>query len=293
MRVSNIFAGARPVLSFEVFPPKPESPIETIYTALGKLRELKPAFISVTYGAGGSTTERSIGIVEKVKHEYGVETMAHLTCVGATPETMDPILDKLEELGVENILALRGDPPAGCDTFTPAAGGFAFARDLIGHIKRRNRFSIAAAAYPEGHLECRNVDQDVEYLKLKVDEGVDLLITQLFFDNGLFYSFLEKARRKGVNAPVSTGIMPVLNANQIKRMTTLCGASIPAKLTRVMEKYGGNPADMEKAGIEYACEQIYDLVQNKVDGIHICTMNKAEQTRAIMENLKGVLCKIE
>ncbi|HMM21732.1 MAG TPA: methylenetetrahydrofolate reductase [NAD(P)H] [Selenomonadales bacterium] len=289
MRISNIFAGSRPVVSFEVFPPKPESPVETIYTALGKLRDLNPAFISVTYGAGGSTTERSIGIVEKVKREYGVETMAHLTCVGATPESIESTLDKLEELGVENILALRGDPPAGSETFTPVPGGFAFARDLIGHIKRRNRFGIAAAAYPEGHLECRNVDQDIEYLKLKADAGVDLLITQLFFDNGLFYAFLEKARRKGINCPVSTGIMPVLNAGQIKRLTALCGASIPTKLTGLMEKYGGNPADMEKAGIEYACQQIYDLVRNKVDGIHICTMNKAEQTKEIMANLQGVL----
>lgn len=289
MRIRDIFTGSRPVLSFEVFPPKPESPIETIYTALGKLRELNPAFISVTYGAGGSTTERSMGIVEKVKHEYGVETMAHLTCVGATPEKIDPILDKLEELGVENILALRGDPPAGCETFTPVEGGFAYARDLIRHIKQRKSFSIAAAAYPEGHLECRNIDQDVEYLKQKADEGVDLLITQLFFDNNLFYSFLEKARNKGVHCPVSTGVMPVLNANQIKRMTTLCGASIPGKLISVMEKYGASPADMEKAGIEYACQQIYDLVQHELDGIHICTMNKAEQTKIIMDNLKGVL----
>lgn len=287
MSISAIFAGRKkPVLSFEIFPPKPEFPVETVYSTLEELKGLMPAFISVTYGAGGSSTDRSIGIVERVKNHYGLETVAHLTCVGATPDSIDGILDRLQELGVKNILALRGDPPAGDSHFVPVTDGFAHAADLIRHIKRRGFFNIAAAAYPEGHLECRDLDQDIRYLKEKVDAGVDLLITQLFFDNSLFYAFREKVRRQGIKCPISPGIMPVLNAKQIKRMTTLCGATIPTKLLAVIEKYGANPADMEKAGIEYASQQILDLLDHEVDGIHICTMNKAGQTQSIVSNIQ-------
>lgn len=286
VKISELFTG-EPVISFEIFPPKPDSPLDTVYATLEELKGLNPAFISVTYGAGGSSSARSIEIVDKVKNHYGLETMAHLTCVGATPATIDGILDRLAALGVENILALRGDPPAGDSTFVPPADGFSYAKDLIRHAKKSNSFGIAAAAYPEGHLECRDVDKDVEFLRQKVEEGVDLLVTQLFFDNALFYAFLDRIRRRGIACPVAAGIMPVLNVSQIKRITSLCGASIPAKLSRLMERYGGVPADMEKAGIEYAAEQIVDLLAHGVDGIHLYTMNKAAQAKKIMDNIAG------
>ncbi len=288
MKISELFAD-KPVISFEVFPPKPDFPLDTVFTTLEELKGLKPAFISVTYGAGGSSSARSIEIVDKVKNGYGMETVAHLTCVGATPASIDAVLDRLQVLGVENILALRGDPPADGGVFTPPADGFPYAKDLISHVRRRGFFSVAAAAYPEGHLECRDVDRDIEYLVQKVAQGVDLLITQLFFDNALFYAFMEKVRRAGIACPVAAGIMPVLSASQIKRITSLCGASIPAGLQRIMDRYGASPADMEKAGIEYASAQILDLLANKVDGIHLYTMNKAKQTKAIMDNIAGGL----
>ncbi len=290
MKINGLFTGEQ-VISFEIFPPKPDFPLDTVFATLEELKGLNPAFISVTYGAGGSSSARSIEIVDKVKNHYGVEAVAHLTCVGATPDTIDTVLDRLQALGVENILALRGDPPAGDDGFVPPENGFAYAKDLIRHVKGRDCFSIAAAAYPEGHLECRDVDRDIEYLQQKVEQGVDLLITQLFFDNALFYAFMEKIRAKGIACPVSAGIMPVLNASQVKRITSLCGAGIPAKLQRLMEKYGAVPADMEKAGIEYASEQIVDLLAHKVNGVHFYTMNKARQTKEIMGNIAGALRK--
>ncbi|MDT8900711.1 methylenetetrahydrofolate reductase [NAD(P)H] [Anaeroselena agilis] len=284
MKIRDLFTG-KPVISFEIFPPKPDFPLDTVFATLEELKGLNPAYISVTYGAGGSSSARSIEIVDKVKNHYGMETVAHLTCVGATPATIDTVLDRLQALGVENILALRGDPPAGDSPFIPPADGFPYAKDLVRHVRGRGFFSVAAAAYPEGHLECRDIDQDVEYLRLKVEQGVDLLITQLFFDNATFYGFLDKIRGRGIACPVIAGIMPVLSASQIKRITSLCGSAIPAKLQRLMDKYGGVPADMEKAGIEYASEQIVDLLANKVDGIHLYTMNKAKQTKQIMENI--------
>lgn len=289
MKIKDMFKAGKQVLSLEIFPPKPDLPLDTVFATLEELKGLNPAFISVTYGAGGSSSARSLEIVDKVKNHYGVETVAHLTCVGATASEIDAVLDQLQELGVENILALRGDPPAGQTEFVPPVDGFAYAKDLIAHAKKRNYFSIAAAAYPEGHLECRDIDQDIEYLKLKVEQGVDLLITQLFFDNTLFYTFREKLAQRGIDCPMSAGVMPVLSASQIKRITSMCGSSIPAELARIMEKYGAVPADMEKAGMDYASRQIIDLLENKVDGIHFYTMNKAAQTKKIMDNIKNAI----
>jgi methylenetetrahydrofolate reductase (NADPH) len=209
--------------------------------------------------------------------------------VGATKDKLAAVLDQLQELGIENILALRGDPPQGDPSFVPVANGFRYASDLIAFAKERQFFSIAAAAYPEGHMECPDLELDMDYLKQKVDQGVDLLITQLFFDNSFFYTFRDKIRSKGIHCPVTIGVMPVLNAAQMKRMTALCGATIPQSLAGIMKKYGGQPAEMEKAGIEFVCQQIEDLLAHEVDGIHLCTMNKAEQTKTIVQNLRGLL----
>lgn len=288
MKICELYTQGKPVVSFEIFPPKPETSIDTIFATLEKLKELKPAFISVTYGAGGSSASRSIEIASKVKNHYGIETMAHLTCVNSSREQIDAVLEQMTTHNIENILALRGDPPEGQTEFRQAEGGYQYAKDLICHIKEHKKYCVAAAAYPEGHLECREIDQDIQYLKEKVDQGVDFLITQLFFNNNLFYKFRDKALTLGIDCPIAVGIMPVLNVSQIKRITTLCGASIPDKLIKIMDKYGAVAGDMEKAGIEYACEQIDDLISNKVAGIHLYTMNKAEQTKSIVSTL-GIL----
>ncbi|VBB08685.1 5 10-methylenetetrahydrofolate reductase [Lucifera butyrica] len=282
MQIHSLFGSGKAVVSFEIFPPKPNYSLDTIFATLDGLKELKPDFISVTYGAGGSSTERSIEIADKVKNEYHIETLAHLTCVGSTRGDIEKVLNRFSNHNIENVLALRGDPPQGQAGFAASNPGYKYAGDLVAHIKERTDFCVAAAAYPEGHLECPDLNVHFSHLKAKVDQGVDFLITQLFFDNNIFFTFLDKARAQGIYCPVVVGIMPVLNAAQIKRMTSLCGASVPDGLQRILEKYANSAADMEKAGIEYACRQINNLLENHADGIHLYTMNKAEQARIIM-----------
>lgn len=278
-----MFRDDKPLVSLEIFPPKVNYPIETIFSTLDSLKELQPSYISVTYGAGGSTAGRTIEIADKIKNHYNIETLAHLTCVGCTTKNMETILDKLKSCNIENVLALRGDPPQGEKEFVHIMGGYKHAEDLVQHIKEQYGFCTGAAAHAEGHPEAAGFEESLHYLKVKVDSGVDFLVTQLFFDNAIFYNFLDKAHQIGIKCPVTVGIMPVLNAAQVKRMTTLCGASIPVNLSKLMYKYSDSPTDMEKAGIEYACQQITDLVNNKVDGIHLYTMNKAGQAKTILQ----------
>lgn len=282
MRISKLFTPDKLVVSFEVFPPKPTFALDTVFSTIEGLIELQPDFISVTYGAGGSNAGRSLEIADRIRNTYSVRALSHLTCVNASREDIDSMLDEFEQLGVENLLALRGDPPLGETHFTPPADGFAFAADLVSYIADRNRFCIAAAAYPEGHCECTDLANELIYLKQKVEAGVDYLITQLFFDNSLLYRFLERLRADGITCPVMAGIMPVLSATQITRITSLCGVTIPRPLAQLMDKFGANPADMEKAGIDYACRQISDLMVNNIEGIHLYTMNKKEQAKLIM-----------
>lgn len=284
MKISTMFAQQQPVISFEIFPPKPEYPVSTIFETLEGLKSLEPAFVSVTYGAGGSSSATSFLIADKVKNTYGLETLTHFTCVGARQEEVDNSLTHLREIGVENILALRGDFPPNQSAET-MPGDYQYAKDLIAHIRQETSLCIGAAAYPEGHLECRAQDLNLAYLQQKVAAGADFFITQLFFDNALYYSFWDAARKAGIDRPISVGIMPVLSAGQIKRICTLCGASIPAQLTAILDRYGANAYDMEQAGIEYACKQIEDLLAHNVDGIHLYTMNKYNQTKTIMTNL--------
>ncbi len=284
MKTCDYFQRGKLVVSCEIFPPKPTYPLETVFETLAELKELKPDFISVTYGAGGGNASRSIEIATRIKNDFQVETLAHLTCVGSSREEIEILLDRLAESGIENILALRGDPPQGENLFTPAINGYAHASDLIEQIRKRNQFCIAAAAYPEGHPECAGIMEDIQNLKYKVDRGVDFLVTQLFFDNDKYYAFEEKIRKMGIACPIHIGIMPVLNAAQIKRITSLCSASIPVGLQKIMDKYGDCSVDMEKAGIEYACKQIDDLSAHHVNGIHLYTMNKAAQTKMILQH---------
>jgi methylenetetrahydrofolate reductase (NADPH) len=285
MQIKNVFSQKKPVLSFEVFPPKPEYPLETVFDTVRGLRDLKPDYISVTYGAGGSNRARTVAVATRIKRDYHVESMAHLTCVGHSLQELETVIAALQANGIENILALRGDPPQNDPGFLNRPGHFVHAAELVDHLRRHGNFCIGAAAYPEGHGESRRVDADWRYLRDKVAAGVDFLVTQLFFDNRCFYHFQENLLRLGVNVPVTAGIMPVVNSKQIRRMVSLSGAAVPAKLLQLLERYADDPVGLEQAGIEYAVTQINDLIANGVAGIHLYTMNRIEQARIIVANI--------
>lgn len=284
MKINDLYKQHKTIFSFEVFPPKPEMPISTVYKTIDEIEYLKPSFISVTYGAGGSNRSRTIEISSHIKNKTGIEALSHLTCVSSSKDDINLILDSLEKENIENILALRGDPPKDIQNFDFSTQEFKHASDLISHIAKRN-FCIGTSCYPETHLESLSREDDISYLKIKVDSGVNFLISQLFFNNDIFLNFVEEVRRKGINCPISAGIMPILNANQIKRMTLMCGASIPKKLIRILNKYENNPDDLSKAGVHFAIEQIHALIKNEINGIHIYTMNKADTVKEIMKNL--------
>jgi len=286
MKLAELFNGDRTVFSLEVFPPKRDNPIETIYKTLDQLQDIKPDFISVTYGASGSLADNSTcEIASAIKHKYGIESAAHLTCVNSTKEEVTEVLRRLSENGVENILALRGDLVPD----VPPKEEFKHASELITFIKGTDYdFGISGACYPEGHLDSRNQVEDILNLKKKVDAGAQHLISQLFFDNSLFYDFVEKARIAGINTPIEAGIMPVVNKKQIERMVSLCGASLPAKFTRMMSRYEHKPEAMRDAGIAYAVNQIVDLVSQGVDGVHLYTMNNPYIAKRISESVKSL-----
>lgn len=289
MLIKQLFSQKKPVISFEIFPPKKDSPIEVIYQTLENLSDLKPDYISVTYGAGGSTTKRTLEIASLIKTKYEVESLAHLTCLTSTKSEIDGILGQLKYCGINNILALRGDFPQDPDFKFPDPLHYRYAKDLISHIREADSsFCVGTACYPEGHPECQDFHQDIRYLKEKVDAGADFLITQLFFDNDAFYSFMDEKEKAGIHVPVTAGIMPVLNKKQIERMATLCKAVLPKKFMRIMERYEDNPAALKEAGIAYATEQIIDLLSWGVDGIHLYTMNKPEVVRGIVNNISTI-----
>lgn len=286
MKIPQLFKDGRTVFSFEIFPPKKDGSIDTVYKTLDGLADLKPDFISVTYGAGGSAAGCSTReIVSIIKQKYGLESIAHLTCVNSTFADIDRIIEEFLESGVENVLALRGD----INPDIPPKKDFAHASDLIEYMKARSDLSFSGACYPEGHLESADIIDDIRNLKKKVDAGADHLISQLFFDNNHFYDFLEKARIAGINVPIEAGIMPCVNAKQIQRMVTMCGASLPVKFTKMMQRYENDPEAMRDAGIAYAVDQIVDLVANGVDGIHLYTMNNPYIARKITESVGRVI----
>ena len=286
MKLAELFNSEKTVFSFEVFPPKRNNPIETIYETLDELQDLKPDFISVTYGASGSLADNSTcEIASAIKHRYGIESAAHLTCVNSTKEDVTQVLKQLHDNGVENILALRGDLVPD----VPPKKDFKHASELITFIKESAYdFGISGACYPEGHLDSRDQIDDILNLKKKVDAGAQHLISQLFFDNNVFYDFLDKARIAGINVPIEAGIMPVVNKKQIERMVSLCGASLPAKFTKMMSRYETRPQAMRDAGIAYAVNQIVDLVSQGVDGVHLYTMNNPYIARRISESVKSL-----
>ncbi len=283
MKIIELFKSKKPVIAFEIFPPKPETPLEKIYASLAKFKRMKPDYVSVTYGALGGTKVRTIEITSKIKKDYQIESMAHLTCIGHKRESIDEILKDMHANNLQNVLALRGDPPSGQSVINTPPGGFEYANQLVEYIKSKNGFCIGAAAYVEGHSECYRIKDDLVNLKNKVDAGVDFLVTQLFFDNRKFFDFIDRIRRLGIKCPVAPGIMPVFKADQIKAITAKSGCSIPASLVLMMDKYGSNPDDLRKAGIEYAAKQIRELMENGADGIHLYTMNRPISTENILK----------
>ena len=284
MKIRELF-DKKIIFSLEVFPPKKTSSVDVIYKTLEELGDIHPDFISVTFGAGGSGNSRyALDIASKIS-ENGIIPMLHLPCINFTKEEIDSALDEAKSRGIENILALRGDINP---DITPVKQ-FSHASDLIPYIKTRGDFDVAGACYPEGHPDSETLDEDIENLRKKVDSGADHLITQLFFDNEYFYNFRDKAVKAGINVPIEAGIMPVVNKNQIERMVTTCGASLPHKFVKFKQKYGQNPEAMRDAGIAYAINQIVDLAASDVDGIHLYSMNNAYVARKISEAVSGVL----
>lgn len=286
MKMSKLFEVKKPVFSLEVFPPKKNAGgIETIYETLDGLKDLKPDFISVTYGAGGNLADNSTcDICSIIKNKYNILPIAHLTCVNNSKADIDVILENLKEAGVSNILALRGD----INPDVTPKNDFIHADQLVAYIKSKGDFDISGACYPETHPDSEDTVSDILNLKNKVDCGAEHLISQLFFNNEDFYSFREKARLAGIKVPIEAGIMPVTNKSQVLRMATMCGASIPRKMSRLLNRFENNPKALEDAGIAYAVDQIVDLIANGVDGIHLYTMNKPHIAQRIFASIESM-----
>jgi methylenetetrahydrofolate reductase (NADPH) len=287
MRIDELLGLGLPTISFEFFPPKTEEGFKSLYRTIDELKPLKPSYVSVTYGAGGSTREKTVDLVERIQSELGIRSMAHLTCVGHTADEIGSILDQLWDKGIRNVLALRGDPQAGQTQFTVTPGGFGYANELAAYVAGRHDFCIGTAGYPEGHPQCLNRIRDLENLKKKVDAGADFIITQLFFDNAEFYRFRDAARAAGIKAPIVAGIMPILNVAQIKRFISMCGAKIPHPLLVKLEALENDAEATYAAGIDYATNQCRDLLANNVDGLHFYTLNKSKATVQIVKALEA------
>lgn len=274
-------------ISFEVFPPKNDAGFQKVLEATDRIAELKPSYISVTYGAGGGTSKNTARIASHIKQDLGVESLAHLTCASSTKEEVQVVIENLKSLGIENILALRGDIPEGM-TF-PTENRYHYAYELVEAIRKSGDFCIGAACYPEGHVENEHKTEDIKYLKQKVDCGVDFLTTQMFFDNDIHYNFLYRIREAGIYVPVLPGIMPITSASQMKRSQELSGTVFPKRFLSILDRFGDYPEAMMQAGIAYATDQIIDLLANGVRNIHIYSMNKPEVAVKIMENLSEVV----
>jgi len=286
MRIDDILAAGRPVFSFEFFPPKTEAGERNLYSALAELRTLQPSFVSVTYGAGGSTREKTIEIVKRIRDEYGLEAMAHFTCVGATVPQLRETLDEMRVAGIDNVLALRGDPPAGQEAWTKTDGGLEYSRELIELITDGYPFAIGAACFPETHIHAASPETDLEYLAEKVAAGADFLITQLFFDNKFYFDFVARVRAMGIDTPIIPGIMPITHAGQVERMASMCGSAIPEGLRRELHERGDHPEAVLDFGVAYATLQCAELLAAGAPGIHFYTLNRSPATRAILSALK-------
>ncbi|MYE41928.1 MAG: methylenetetrahydrofolate reductase [NAD(P)H] [Chloroflexi bacterium] len=272
-------------ISFEFFPPRNADGIPGVLDTVNELTSYCPDFISVTYGAGGSTRHFTEQITIEAKQSAGVEVMAHLTCVGQTVDELDTVLQRLDDAGIENVIALRGDPPRGEEYFTATEGGFSHASDLVTHIHANYEFGIAAACYPEGHTEAESLERDLQYAKLKVDKGADFLITQLFFDNADYFAFADRAVASGIDVPVIPGILPVLSAPQIRRFTALCGSKIPTDLDAELDRLADDDDAVRDLGVEYAARQVEELWAAGVPGVHFYVLNRSYSVSKILDHL--------
>ncbi len=285
MKIKDILSQGKPTLSFEVFPPKTEDKYESVERAAAEIAKLNPAFMSVTYGAGGGTSKYTVDIASALHHNHHVTALAHLTCVSSTKEKVREVLCELKEAGIDNVLALRGDiPPDGA-----VSKEYSYASELIREIKEAGDFCIGAACYPEGHVESASKTIDMDYLKEKVEAGCDFVTTQMFFDNNILYNYLYRIREKGITVPVVAGIMPVTNVRQIIRSCQLSGTYLPSRFKAIVDRFGDNPAAMKQAGIAYATEQIIEKIANGVNAIHVYSMNNPEIAYKIKENLSEIL----
>ncbi len=287
MKIKQILQEKNPTISFEVFPPKRDMDIEGIFKTIEALKPLDPDFISVTYGAGGTSKDTTIEIASRIKTEFDIETIAHLTCVTSTTKEVNETLAELKNRGIENILALRGDIPHDIPT-AQLPNDFQYASDLVKHIQEDGAFSIGGACYPEGHLDATSFDEDIWNLKRKASLGLDFLITQLFFDNEIFYRFADKCKSHGIDVPIIAGILPVLSKSQILRIQQLSGCTLPKKFLRILNRYEHDPKALKEAGTAYAIEQIVDLLSWGIDGVHIYTMNKPETAAQITNAIKSI-----
>jgi methylenetetrahydrofolate reductase (NADPH) len=287
MRIDEIIANAdEPVFSFEFFPPKTDEGEQNLRLALEDLSSFEPDFVSVTYGAGGATRDRTVQLTNWIKQQLGIEAMAHLSCVGSTREELARILDGIAEAGIENVLALRGDPPRGETEWKAHPGGLHYSTELAALIAQRYPFAVGAACFPEVHPEAPDMAHDLRFLREKVDAGASFLITQLFLDNDLYFHFVEEARAAGIEVPIIPGVMPITNVSQIKTMTGMCGASIPARLLEALEWRAGDPDAVLQLGVAYATLQCAELLARGAPGIHFYTLNRSPATRAILSALK-------
>ena len=290
MRIADYLREAIPngrrCFSFEFFPPKTEKGEAALFRAIEDLRPLAPTFVSVTYGAGGSTREKTVEIVTRIKNEIGIEAMAHMTCVGSSRAELSAVLERLEAAGIENVLPLRGDPPKGAARFEKPSDGLGYASELATFIRSNFSFCMGGACYPEVHTDAPNAETDLVNLRKKVDAGVEFLITQLFFDNAFYFDFVKRARAAGIQTPIIPGIMPVTNVEQIERFTAICGATIPESYLRRLQKDKDDPEVIIQMGVDYATAQCSELLEKGAPGIHFYTLNKSPATRQIMRALR-------
>jgi len=286
MKIRDLLGVQKPLFSFEFFPPKTEEGEEALFRTMAELKAFRPAFVSITYGAMGSTRERSVAWAARIK-ELGLTPLAHLTVAGQSREEVALVLERLLAVGVENVLALRGDPPPGERVFRPHPEGFRYAYELVAFIRERHgdRLSLGGAAYPEGHPESESLEADLRHFKAKVEAGLDFAITQLFFNNAHYFGFLERARRVGIKIPILPGIMPITSYHQLRRFTEVCGASIPGPLLSRLERHQDDPGAILEIGVEHATRQVAELLEAGVEGVHFYTLNKSPATRMVLERL--------
>lgn len=285
MQIKKILKEKSKGISFEFFPPKSAEGRVGFMKVVHELRKYNPLYVSVTFGAGGSTQDRTKNTLLWIKEETNLNVMSHLTCIGATTNSMDSLLRDYKENGIDNVLAMRGDPPKNVKDFDPAKGDFRYAKDLVSFVKKYDYFSIAVAVYPEGHQEAPSIEKDIEYTKMKVDAGADFGITQMFFDNRHYYSFLERAAKAGINIPMLPGILPITDFSKVKEFSSLCKTEIPASLEKIMTPVADNPVEMRKRGIEYTIKQCEDLLKNGIKYLHFFALNKSEAVSEIINGL--------